>query len=70
MAFSNSFQLGNDIAYLIKSGSSGPESSHLALRLVKTVKMYIWDLGTEGVAETEHITFANIGVLSFIRANC
>ena len=29
----------------------------------------LWDLGTEGVAETERITLADVGVLSFIRSS-
>lgn len=29
----------------------------------------IWDLETEGIAETKYITLTNVGVLSFIQAD-
>lgn len=32
--------------------------------------MYIWDLETKEVAETEHIRLADIGILSLIKADC
>ena len=40
-----------------------------ALKLAKTETMYIWNLGTEGVAKIEQIILADVSILSLIPAN-
>lgn len=44
--------------------------SHLVLRLVKTMTMYMWDLGIKRVVKIEYIILVNTNVFSFIQANC
>lgn len=44
--------------------------SNPALRLAKTVTMYIWDLETKKKLEIKHIILVDVGILFFMQANC
>lgn len=69
MAFSKSFQERDTIVFLKNKSSFGLELSYLALRLARTITIYIWDLRIEKKTEIECITLADADILFFIQAN-